>query len=139
MRSRRRNSDIRLGSGAPRSGRVRERYPAGTLTQPGSLRARPARRRATRALPALFTLTLLGAALAASWWFAHLPVSAVMAATPADALITSLETTATGTLVLEEVYPGAHTITVERTGFEPLETTIEIRRFGENSFHFDLV
>ncbi|MDZ4179258.1 MAG: hypothetical protein U1E29_08515, partial [Coriobacteriia bacterium] len=141
MRSRRRDSDLRLGSpGAPRSGRSRGRYPAGTLTQPGSLRTRPARRRATRALPALFTLAILGAALVAvGWWFTNLPVSAVVAATPGDAHITSLETSATGTLALDEIAPGAHTITVERAGFEPLETTIEVRRFGENSFRFDLI
>lgn len=141
--------------------RQRTRVPAGAL-QPGPGRgaSRPSRRagrssltgvpgggslgspRRSRSNPAtsaaLLLLLVLATVTVGGWWFYSQPVDITIAAQPADALITVLDSTGTGTLELQDVDAGTYEVTVSREGFETLRTTIAVKRFGETSFPLDL-
>ena len=56
------------------------------------------------------------------------PASASIVALPADAVITCGGTSAEGVLELAELDPGVYTVSVERKGFEPVQTDIELKR-----------
>lgn len=95
------------------------------------------RRRSARGL-LLALLAIAAAVVAGGWWLWSLPVEAAISAAPSDAVIASCDTTATGTLRLAELPAGRYDVTVSRPGFEPLETTVDVTRFGANEFSFEL-
>lgn len=96
---------------------------------------RPVRRR--NPLPALLALTVVLAVLAGVFVFTR-PLSAEIEVYPTDSRITSLETSATGKLSLDDLSPGRYPILLERQGFESKEAVISVRRFSANSFKFEL-
>jgi len=90
-------------------------------------------RRRRRGLSIAIALVVLVGAIGAGWWVWTRPVTASITATPADAVISSCECTATGSLDLANLRPGTYPVTIERAGFEPLDTELTVRRFGDNS------
>lgn len=115
-----------LLAGPTRRGRGR---PAPGLGGPGYGRGNGSR----RALSLAVSIIVLLALVAGGWWIWTRPVTASIAVTPPDALISSCECTATGSLSLAELKPGVYPVTVERAGFERLKAKLTVKRFGANS------
>jgi len=73
-------------------------------------------------------LAVLGGS-AFAWWFATRPASALVTATPADAVISIQgHGTRAGRFALTELEPGALTVTVTRSGFETATVTLDVQR-----------
>lgn len=90
-------------------------------------RPRSAQRRRGVVLAALIGVTIAAVALGA--FLLTRPGSVALAAVPADAMILfDGATTGSGSLELEDLDPGTYAVHAERTGFEPLDTTIEVKR-----------
>ncbi|MDP2182069.1 MAG: YncE family protein [Actinomycetota bacterium] len=112
------------------------------LISPGGTRSsvsaygRPRRRGGGRALLGVLALLLVAGAVGVFTYTR--PVGAAIAATPADAAIASCECTATGSLALADLEPGTYAVRVERAGFEPLDTSVALKRFSDNEFSFAL-
>jgi len=67
-----------------------------------------------------------------TWWLLTRPASVALSAEPPDAVITFTGSKpGTGTLVAGKLEPGTYKVTVERTGFEPLATSVVLER-GQN-------
>lgn len=67
------------------------------------------------------------------------PASATISATPDDALILFNGSVAgTGTLTVEDLEPGSYTVQIERTGFEPVSRTEELRRGRRSQLEYAL-
>lgn len=66
------------------------------------------------------------------------PIPARVTALPPDASLAGMETTGTGTLLLEDVEPGTYSLTIARAGFETRTVDVTIERFAENTFSFGL-
>ncbi len=69
------------------------------------------------------------------------PTSLVIVSTPADATIMlagSTDATATGTLQLTDLKPGAYRVSVTRTGFAPREAEVELKRGRKNKLAYTL-
>lgn len=78
---------------------------------------------------ALLLLALLSGG-GAGWWAYSLPGSIELTATPADATIVMDNTVrAVGSLAAEDVEIGVHLVVVTRVGYEPLETSIDVKRW----------
>lgn len=84
---------------------------------------------------ALAALVIAGVA---GWWVWTRPVDATFASTPGDAVISSADATATGTLLVQDMKPGEYAVSVARKGFRALETRVTVKRFGTNRFEFEL-
>jgi len=66
------------------------------------------------------------------------PASASIVASPADSIITFNGTSASGTMEVEELQPGVYTVEIERKGFEPFETSVELKRGKNKPFEYKL-
>ena len=99
------------------------------------------RRRPSRTT-ALTRLGLIVAALAAIGLAAFLftrPASAIITAAPDDAMILfDGSVVGTGTLEVEDLEPGMYSVQIERTGYEPVGTTVELKRLRKTKLDYDL-
>jgi YVTN family beta-propeller protein len=119
----------------------------------GSARTRPARaeylgrqrrgrgRRAAaprgRAYLAIAVLLVVAAVIAV--FLATRPASAVITATPADALILfDGSVAATGTLEVNDLDPGTYSVVVERSGFETTTVSVQLRRGRKAKLSYQL-
>jgi YVTN family beta-propeller protein len=81
---------------------------------------------------ALVVLAIVAGGL--TWWLLTRPSALALTSEPRDALITVVgpkaagSRTTTGTYLAESLEPGTYHVTVERTGFEPLATSLELTR-----------
>lgn len=67
------------------------------------------------------------------------PASAVISAAPGDAMILFDGSVAgTGTLEVQDVAPGSYTLQIERTGYEPVSTRVELKRLRANEVSYEL-
>ena len=108
------------------------RVPSGAL-QSGPRRRRGGGRRRGRGLSIAIAAVVLSGAIYGGWLVWTRPVTASISATPADAVISSCECTATGALELAGLKPGTYAVTVQRAGYRPLAAELTVKRFGENS------
>ncbi len=75
-------------------------------------------------------LALLAGGL--TWWLLTRPASVALTAEPSDAVITFTGSKpATGVLSAGKLEPGTYKVSVERTGFEPVSTSVVLKR-GQN-------
>lgn len=81
-------------------------------------------------------VTLLAAAL--GWWVWSRPVSATFAVSPSDAIISSAESTGTGSLEIADCPVGTLAVTVRRAGCADLTTHVEVGRWSANRFTLEL-
>ncbi|MDO8847105.1 MAG: PEGA domain-containing protein [Coriobacteriia bacterium] len=99
------------------------------------------RRTSSRVSP-LTRLGLVVAALAAIGLAAFLftrPASAIITAAPSDAMILfDGSVVGTGTLEVEDLEPGMYSVQIERTGYEPVGTTVELKRLRKSKLDYDL-
>lgn len=86
----------------------------------------------------LGAVLVIAAVSAGGIFFYTRPVDASIAVTPKDCSISACSLEASGTLELADLEPGTYPVSVERAGFERLDTTIEVERFGANAFAFEL-
>lgn len=63
----------------------------------------------------------------AAWWFTR-PAAAVVSVTPNDSIITFEGIDYIGDMSVEDLEPGVYEVSVGRTGFEPVATTLDLRR-----------
>ncbi len=99
------------------------------------------KRRPTGRARAIRLLVIAAAVLAiavAAFLFTR-PASGVITASPADALILFDGSVAgTGTLEVEDLEPGTYTLQIERTGYDPVSTQVELKRLHSNRLDYDL-
>ena len=67
------------------------------------------------------------------------PASATITAAPGDAMILfDGSVVGTGTLEVADLEPGVYPLAIERPGYEPVSTSVELKRLRSNSFEYDL-
>ncbi len=76
----------------------------------------------------LVLLLLIALACAAGWWWYTRPAAVSVTASPPDAIITFEGVDYHGDMLVDGLAPGTYRVSVERLGFEPLETTVELTR-----------
>lgn len=123
------------GSGA---GRLQYVPPRIHEQRGGRGRRRPLSRNAKRVLSVLVLVAI--AVVALSVYRLTRPATVTIAATPSDSLILFNGSVAgTGTLEVVDVKGGEYTVYVERTGFEPVSSTVEVRQGRHERLSYDLV
>jgi len=99
------------------------------------------RRRPTAAtrLRQLGVIVALIAAAALAAFLLTRPASATITAAPSDAMILFDGSVAgTGTLEVADVEPGVYSLAIERAGYEPVSTSVELKRLRSNTFEYEL-
>lgn len=99
------------------------------------------RRRPTGAtrLKQLGVVAALMAAAALAAFLLTRPASATITAAPSDAMILFDGSVAgTGTLEVADLEPGMYSLAIERAGYEPVSTSVELKRLRSNTFSYDL-
>ncbi|MBN2822368.1 MAG: PEGA domain-containing protein [Coriobacteriia bacterium] len=99
------------------------------IERPYTMGARPQKRRRSSG-PGILFIGLLIFVLAAvvGVFLLSRPASANILTYPADAIITFNGASATGELEALDLEPGSYTVLVERKGFQPLSTSVELKR-----------
>jgi YVTN family beta-propeller protein len=86
----------------------------------------------------LLVIAVVGA-IALTAFLATRPASATITSTPDDAMILfDGSVVGTGTLDVEDLDPGEYSVQIERTGYEPVTATVELKRLRSNKFTYDL-
>ena len=86
----------------------------------------------------LVVVALVGIGIAA--FLLTRPARVSIAASPADAMVLfDGSVAATGTLELEDLEPGSYAVYIERAGFEPVTTTVELKRGRHEEATYNLV
>ena len=86
----------------------------------------------------LVVVALVGIGIAA--FLLTRPARVSIAASPADAMVLfDGSVAATGTLELEDLEPGSYAVYIERAGFEPVTTTVELKRGRHEEVTYNLV
>ncbi|MDI6900644.1 MAG: PEGA domain-containing protein [Anaerosomatales bacterium] len=88
--------------------------------------------------PIAVLLVLAVVAGGVGFWLLTRPAAVSITVTPADAVIAFNGTTAAGTLEASDLEPGTYPIRVERKGFEPVETSVELERGKHPRLAYDL-
>lgn len=131
----------RAGSRSARgSGGGRSQYvpPRTHERRGGRGRRRPLSRNARRVVSVLVLVVI--AAIALSVYLLTRPATVTITANPSDSMILFNGSVAgTGTLEVADLKRGEYTVYVERTGFEPVSSTIEVRQGRHERLSYDLL
>ena len=95
-------------------------------------------RRRLTGVPLLLGILVVAGLIAGGVLFYQRPVEATFAATPTDCTVSACDLEGSGELSVADLEPGSYDVTVERVGFKPLSTQVDVTRFGTNEFAFDL-
>jgi len=129
----------RIGGSVAGSGSRRGSQHIDRPYAPGGRPHKALRRRRTRGLGAIIGLMVLVLALGALGVFLFTrPASASVVASPTDATITLAGASGTGALEVGDLEPGIYTVRVDRKGFQPLETSVELKRGKHADFDYAL-